>query len=357
MTALPIDALVSCAEPSESLKELNADVLPKAVQRLNAHALPNRMRVFDTDPLPTNQRNLTDFRTRVGNLLEWELANALRDELLIESQGEWRLMNIVANRFPDLEFRSLRGQRGLRLEIKAVDVTAEEKAANFDTLIKDIRAGQDYVVVLVWKWKRDLTTASRFPFVICAVALEASVLAKIRDSSWLSQPPPSTRKARQGFDIRFAVNCSGDNYNQEEGNLGKLMRLAEASDRPHLLPAACGTDTFREYLGLKDRIIIEGLREMADILGVAWGGALEGASVANASFRAIYEKAGARIVINGSASMPAYAAAVRCAKDVANCVAVVLLNGKFAWRVYRPTGERLGDGQKPGEAKTLLENL
>ena len=357
MTATELDALVSCADPIRSLNDLNSDFLPRAVQRLNAYAMPNRMRVFDTDPLPRNQRNLTDFRTRVGNLLEWELANALRDVLLLDNQDQWRLMNVVANRFPDLEFRGIGGQRGLRLEVKAVDVIAEEKAANFDTLLKDIRAGGDFVVVLVWQWQYEATSASRFPFVICAVALDANTLAKIRDSYWLAQPPPGTLTARQGFDIRFAVNCSGANYNQEEGNVGKLMRLAEESFRPQFPPELVATETFRDYLDLKNRIISEGLREMSEILGRAWGGSRKEASVNGSDFTAVYERAGATLLIRGGASMPTYAAAAKEARHLSNCAAVVILSGKFTWGVYRPSGERLGKGRKPDEARNLLENL
>lgn len=40
----------------------------------------------------------------------------------------------------------------MRIEVKCLQSMAEEKSANFDTLIKDINPQTDFVVVFLWEW-------------------------------------------------------------------------------------------------------------------------------------------------------------------------------------------------------------
>ena len=198
--------------------------------------MPLAVTLFPDDVLPTNQRNLTDVRTRIGILLEYEFAKAVTASLPpeVKEQGV-ALTYVIANQFPDLAFRGADGQIGVRFEMKAIETIAEEKAANFATLIKDIRKDTDFVVVLLWEWRKHKSGDKKFPHIDNYFVMDAYQLAQMRDCNWLNNPPSKLQSTRQGFDLTFAVNAKPDSYNKEEGNFGKLMRIF---DRQHEAPAS-----------------------------------------------------------------------------------------------------------------------
>src|SRR5581483_7838167 len=59
------------------LAGLTKDLFPQALLILNDETLPVQFSLFVDDVVPTNQRNLTDVRTRMGVLLEYELGKAI----------------------------------------------------------------------------------------------------------------------------------------------------------------------------------------------------------------------------------------------------------------------------------------
>lgn len=340
-----------------TLAFLNDELLPRAVQRMNQHSLPVRLAVFDSDPLPSNQRNLTDVRTRVGNLLEWELGAAIGSELSPSTAEKLRLAFVVSNRFPDFEFRAADGHRGVRIEVKAVDLVAEEKAANFDTLIKDIRAGQDYVVTMLWRFHRPSGAVFRHPIVECAIAMDAEHLAKMRDTYWLNTPPDSAINARQGFDLRYPVNCSGNSFNKEEGNAGKLMRLFDSSFAPLLPVDVKGCATLGHYFRLRELVIQGGFRVIAQRIGAAYRGVLGSEVIAGTTAKLVFCRNGRNLVVLGDAEKPSRTVALAAARAHRPVCAILVLNEKFQWTAYRDDGVKLGEARKPEEAEELIRYL
>lgn len=340
-----------------AFRYLNEELLPRAVAIMNRDALPVRLAVFDADRLPTNQRNLTDVRTRVGSLLEWELGLAISAEVAQYVNGQLQLTYVVANRFPDLELRGPDGSRGLRFEIKAVDVEAEEKAANFDTLIKDIRAGSDYVIVLIWEMHRPPGASLRYPRVGRAVALDAEHLAKMRDFYWLNTPPRGAGSARQGFDLRYPVNCSGDHFSREEGNLGKLMRLFDADFQERLPEDVRLSPTFDMYFQLREQIVARGFMAIAKRLCTAFHGIHVTSDVVGTRSRLVFERDGRHLVVLGDREKPSRADVRAMIEAHGPVAAVVAMNAKFQWSAYR---DAIGDatlGRKPGEAEEFVRSL
>ena len=68
-------------DPEAVLRYLNEDLIPQAVTLMNNETLPSEVSLFPEDVLPTNQRNLTDVRTRIGILLEYDFAKAVTASL------------------------------------------------------------------------------------------------------------------------------------------------------------------------------------------------------------------------------------------------------------------------------------
>ena len=142
-----IKILHATETPDKIAKWLREQYFPEIMNRYNSEASRKRFGLYRNEQIPSNERNLTDVRTRMGVLIEFELArisNEILPELGIDDVF-WSY--VVANRFPDLEIRENNGNRLLRLEIKCLQCVAEEKSANFDTLIKDINPNTDFVIV------------------------------------------------------------------------------------------------------------------------------------------------------------------------------------------------------------------
>lgn len=234
--------------------------------KFNTDESRKRFALYQNEKIPTNERNLTDVRTRLGVLIEFELArisNAFLQEFGI-TDFFWTY--VVANRFPDLEIRNKNGERYLRLEIKTLQCVAEEKSANFDTLLKDIHPKTDFVVVFLWDWKDKDSQEFEWdsaPFLFSAFVFNAYSLALMRDTYWLNRPPKNLGNGRQGFDIRYAVTCENGVYSKEQGNYGKLTRIWKKSFEYRPRETQFIKTTEADYLSFLDEIIESGFDILA----------------------------------------------------------------------------------------------
>jgi hypothetical protein len=225
----------SVTDTERALAGLRERLIAPALHILNHEVLPVQFSLFTDDARPTNQRNLGDIRTRMGPLLEYELGKAIVSLLSEETKKKLSLTYVIANQYPDLAIRGFDGSIGVRFEVKAVEIVAEEKAANFDALLKDIRKGTDFVVVLVWEWQPHKTRPLQCPHVYQIYLFDAYQLALLRDCYWLHNPP-NVGAGRQGYDLCFGVNCTEGKYNEEEGNYERrekmrLMYRPQTSDK------------------------------------------------------------------------------------------------------------------------------
>ena len=218
-------ALCARLEPSDMVDWLHEQYLPEIQRRLNSLDSRRRLALFGGEKIPTNERNLTDSRNRVGLILEYELARHSNDLLKEAGIEDLFWSYVVANRFPDLEVHDAEGNANLRFEVKSLQSCAEEKSANFATLIKDIKPTTDYLIVFLWEWENGVSSSwDQAVRILKMYAFHAYSLAKLRDSCWLNSPPNNC-DYYQGFDLRYPVNCNGTTFSEEEHNLGKLLRL------------------------------------------------------------------------------------------------------------------------------------
>jgi len=237
---------------------------PCFIERFNVDRERRRLGLYQGERIPENERNLADVRNRVSLIIEYELArisNQILDELGVDGFF-WSY--VVANRFPDLEVRRIDGSRCLRIEVKCLQSIAEEKSANFDTLIKDIHPNTDFVVVFLWEWTYGDGIWDRAPKILNTYTFHAHSLARLRDTYWLNRPHAKQGDGYQGFDIRYAVNCTEGVYSVEEGNYGKLLRIWQEDFpyRPAETPELLDTET--EYFRFKSCVILEGFNHLCN---------------------------------------------------------------------------------------------
>lgn len=252
--------------PVETVGWLRQIYFPEIVRRFNSEDSRRRFGLYQNEQIPTNERNLTDVRTRMGGLIEFELAR-ISNELLPEmgiTDIFWSY--VVANRFPDLEIRNNSGERLLRLEIKCLQCVAEEKAANFDTLKKDIDPSTDFVVVCLWDWSKTPSAICNWdsvPMILKIYVFHAYSLTMLRDTYWLNNPPEDLGNGCQGYDVRFAITCTNGNFSKEQGNYGKLTRIWKAGFAYRPAETEELLDTEQEYLTFQKEIIFEGFKLLA----------------------------------------------------------------------------------------------
>jgi hypothetical protein len=255
------------ADSLATLDWMQDEFLPEVVTVLNTTNRRRRIGIYAGEKIPENERNLTDVRNRVSLIIEYELASITSQLLEDYNVPNLFCSYVVANRFPDLEIRQFTGERGLRFEVKCLQTIAEEKSANFDTLRKDLHPQTDFVVVFLWGWRYDPTDVSwdRAVYVQRAFVFHAASLALMRDWYWLNSPPDNLGGGFQGFDLRYAVNCKGGIYNEEEGNYGKLLRIWQEgfAYAPPMSPMV--SRTIADYLNFKTGAITAGFDSLAHL--------------------------------------------------------------------------------------------
>ncbi len=355
------EMLTATRSPREIAVWLRQSYFPEIVRRFNAEDSRKRFGLYENEQIPMNERNLTDVRTRMGVLIEFELAR-ISNELLQETGIDdvfWSY--VVANRFPDLEIRNNSGKRYLRLEIKCLQCVAEEKSANFDTLKKDIDPSTDYVVVCLWDWsnvKSNTCNWDSVPIIFKVYVFHAYSLTVLRDTYWLNNPPADLGNGCQGFDVRYAVTCSNGNYSKEQGNYGKLMRIWKEDFAFRPAETKELLDTEREYLTFQREIIFEGF----SILSNAHLSMLtsEGSTIDEVVKDGSVIGYKAETFVYILSSRIGRRSVQRILQDIAtkiNCDTIVVMTEKYRSTIYRFDGESLSlvaRNEKPKNIVTIL---
>lgn len=327
-------------------------VIPRCIELMNNDLLPKQFALHPDDPIPTNQRNLTDVRTRMGVLLEYEFAKVVNTAIGPDINEKVCLTYVISNKFPDLAFRTPSGKLGVRLEVKAIETIAEEKSANFDALIKDIRKGTDFVVVILWEWEYlEPVSDVRYPKIDAIFALDAYQLAKMRDCYWLNNPPGDVGGARQGFDLCFGINCRADSFNQEEGNYGKLMRIFNADFEKYLDPITLSGSTLQEYYSLRETTLFLGLERICIKVAQSYSDDFSFSEYRPGGFPLIVEakREDGNLLIIGDIGMPDKTTALKIMNQ-SGVSEAMLLNSKYDWKVRNDDWRLIESGNKPATA-------
>ena len=259
------------------------------------------------------------------------------------------------NRFPDLEVRRNSGERLLRLEIKCLQCIAEEKSANFDTLMKDIDPRTDYVVVCLWDWNNASSSTYAWdsvPQIYKIYIFHAYSLTALRDAYWLNKPPANIGDGYQGFDARYAVTCSNGHYSKEQGNYGKLTRIWKKGFAYRPAETEELLDTENEYLSFQKEIIATGF----EILSKS-----HLRQLTNDTIEEIVENGN---IIGYKANRFAYVQSnVRQILSFAqshNATIIVTMTEKYRSNVYKigaTTVDKIADNEKPKRLLSIISQL
>lgn len=348
--------LLASVEVEDLCRWLQEVYLPLIISQFNQVDVRKRLGLYGGERIPENERNLTDTRNRVSLIIEYEVARISNKILNDESENDLFWCYVVANRFPDLEVRSPSGERHLRVEVKCLQSIAEENAANFDTLRKDINPKTDFVVVFLWEWKYDGEAGpvkwDRAPFLLRGYVFHAASLALLRDHYWLNRPPRNLGDGHQGFDLRYAVNCVGGVYSEEEGNYGKLLRLWKEGFpyRPPMTPILEHTE--RQYLAFKSAVVMEGFLSLCAIhLGVLAPGQPINVVIDNGGLVG-YRSSDFSFFLKSAVSTPRM-------KEIVTELGtqfVVVMTDKYVTTGYRMTSGRLQKWFGPIKPKSMTKN-
>jgi hypothetical protein len=207
-------------------------------------------------------------------LLEYALAYELNNQLLAEGDGR-SVSAVLWNVFPDLFIRDVKRNPIIGLEVKAIHTAAEEKSANLSTPLHVIKKDSDFVVILIWAWRRENVNgvAVTYPHIHEVGVFDAYLLAQTRDYSWLFNQGNRIK----GIDLSTPLITSeerpkGNRFKAEEGNMGKLMRITLEAGLPASTPSLADMKTETEkYELFKARTLGLGLtdtfREICDLQG------------------------------------------------------------------------------------------
>jgi len=200
----------------------DTDLIPEAVKDLNSDFSPRRLTKLPrlTEPLPTDKRQLSSYRTRMGTILEYALSTKIQAILDHRYDRKLLLTFAVAHEYPDFYLRDAELVPKLRIEMKAVDADSDEQAARFDVPTASINPSRDLILFIGWEWKDSVEPAGEYPNIFAYIVIPAAEIAKERDKRLYAIGGnitdgavlvPSTKK--QGKMV------------PDPGNYGKLLRI------------------------------------------------------------------------------------------------------------------------------------
>ncbi len=209
----------------DGISEFVSLLMPETVGLVNEHFSPRQLvkQSREIEPLPTNKRQLSSYRTRLGTMLEYAISTHL-DRAIEETFGvDLRLTFAVAHEYPDFYVRdAVLGQR-VRIEMKAVDADSDEQSARFSVLSSLIEGEKDVVLLIGWEWKQTITengTECEYPEIFSYVVVPSADLAGERDQSVIL-------RGGKIEDNRILVPRKGfiGELTEDKGNAGKILRL------------------------------------------------------------------------------------------------------------------------------------
>ncbi len=226
-----IDYLKNPEEYREEITTIfRTEILPMAIEEVNNVFSPKRLskQSRDVEPLPTNQRQLSSYRTRLGTMLEYGLSTEIANILHSKYGDDFFLTFAVAHEFPDFYLRDHNRKQILKIEMKAVDADSDEQAARFDVLAEYLDEHRDFILFVGWKWEssNEESTSWECPKIFTSSFISAHDLAIVRDARLLT-----TGGKIENGEVWVKSTKSPGTFTKDPGNYGKLWRIIQKVDR------------------------------------------------------------------------------------------------------------------------------
>lgn len=205
-------------------------VIPPAVENINKTFSPRRLSKLSrtVEPLPTDQRQLSSYRTRLGTMLEYGLSTEIEKILYKLYEEELYFSFAVAHEFPDFYLRNRKREPILRIEMKAVDADSDEQAARFDILTEALNEFRDFILFVGWTWnpKKEKNFEWESPKIFAWSFVPAFEIAKERDRRLYD----IGGKIKSGKVLVPSSKNKGTFVN-DPGNFGKFWRIVQKKRR------------------------------------------------------------------------------------------------------------------------------
>lgn len=162
---------------------LNGDLLPGTITRYNSEY---GLRYFGrpgAEEIPTEKRRLTEFRGRLGTLIEYGLGVTM-DSILQDDYGPaLRMSFVVSHQYPDFFVRGPQGEVTLRIDCKALHDESAEYSARFDLKTSLIDPSTDLILYVAWRWAKGSLNRHElvYPHVVEGLFIPAIEVAQERD--------------------------------------------------------------------------------------------------------------------------------------------------------------------------------
>ncbi len=201
------------------------NIVPESIKRVNEYFAFKRLAKLNRaqEPLPTDPRQLSSYRTRLGTMLEYAISTEIQ-KVLEEQFGDELLLTFdVAHEYPDFFLRDRKLNHILKIEMKAVDAESDEQAARFDVLTKNIDPKRDYLLIVGWEWIERTTTDEinwEHPTIFSHIFIPAIELALERDKRLIE-----IGGRIEGDRILVPSTKNRGTYTDDPGNYGKFWRI------------------------------------------------------------------------------------------------------------------------------------
>jgi hypothetical protein len=206
-------------------------LMPSTIDKVNKFFSPRHLIKRDRviESLPTDKRQLSSYRTRLGTILEYAVSSHIDSLIYKKFNSNLRLTFVVANQYPDFFVRDQFLNPSIRIEMKAVDADSEEQSARFEVLSSLIQGEKDVVILMGWEWfsdELDNGVKCEYPKIFSFVVVPAAELANERDES------VRLRGGRVDLDqILVPKKGNPSELKKDEGNAGKILRLVHKTRR------------------------------------------------------------------------------------------------------------------------------
>ena len=204
-------------------------LLTEAVAEVNANFSPQHLAKSSRqiEPLPTDTRQLSSYRTRIGIILEYALSTTMARLLNEKYDNQYLLTFATSHEYPDFYLRDNTFSALLRIEMKAVDADSDEQAARFSTPTIWIDPLKDLLLLVGWEWKdivsEDQEVIGEFPCIFASLILPAEEIARERDK----------RLAITGGKIEgeqvYVYSKKKADWVPDPGNYGKFWRIVHTT--------------------------------------------------------------------------------------------------------------------------------